>query len=130
MNVFGPGESSFSASHSGPDQNLRSPFQLMLMSRIQCGDGAARTDAEDEEHKPFSHASPSSPCWRLSRRFWILLTHLRQVASCAGMPAAYGPTTSRPPWWQPGATFGTVPTRAAHAASVEPISASVWLGTG
>jgi hypothetical protein len=25
------------------------------MSRIQSGDCAARTDAEDEEHEPFSH---------------------------------------------------------------------------
>jgi hypothetical protein len=45
--------------------NLRSdrypPFQLLLMSRIQSGDGAARTDAEDEEHKPFSHDLPSFP---------------------------------------------------------------------
>ena len=45
--------------------NLRSerypPFQLVLMSRIQSGGGAARTDAEDEEHKPFSHDLPSFP---------------------------------------------------------------------
>jgi hypothetical protein len=38
-----------------------SPFQLVLMSHIQGGDGAARADAEDEEHKPFSHGSASSP---------------------------------------------------------------------
>jgi hypothetical protein len=36
------------------------PFQLLLMSRIQSGDGTGRTDAEDEEHKPFSHGSASS----------------------------------------------------------------------
>jgi hypothetical protein len=51
--------------------NLRSerypPFQLLLMSRIQSGDGAARTDAEDEEHKPFSHDLPSSPWLAPSR---------------------------------------------------------------
>ena len=41
--------------------NLRyPPFQLLLMPRIQSGDGAARTDAEDEEHEPFSHDLPSS----------------------------------------------------------------------
>jgi hypothetical protein len=39
---------------------LRYPsLELLLMSRIQSGDGTARTDAEDEEHKPFSHGSPS-----------------------------------------------------------------------
>jgi hypothetical protein len=37
------------------------PFQLLLLSGIQSGDGAARTNAEDEEHKPFSHDLPSSP---------------------------------------------------------------------
>jgi hypothetical protein len=37
-----------------------SPVQLLLMSRIQGGDGTGRTDAEDEEHKPFSHGSASS----------------------------------------------------------------------
>jgi hypothetical protein len=37
------------------------PFQLLLMSRIQSGDSTARTDAEDEEHKPFSHGFASSP---------------------------------------------------------------------
>jgi hypothetical protein len=31
---------------------------LLLMSRIQSGDGAARTNAKHEEHKPFSHGSP------------------------------------------------------------------------
>jgi hypothetical protein len=41
--------------------NLRyPPFQLLLMSRIQSGDGAACTNAEDEEHEPFSHDFPSS----------------------------------------------------------------------
>jgi hypothetical protein len=52
---------------------LRSPpYQLLLMSRIQSGDGAARTDAEDEEHEPFSHGSPPSPGSRLPERFWML----------------------------------------------------------
>ena len=36
------------------------PFQLVLMPRMQSGDGTASTDAEDEEHKPFSHDLPSS----------------------------------------------------------------------
>jgi len=54
---------------------------LLLMSRIQSGDGAARTNAKHEEHKPFSHGSPSSPRWRFPKRLWILPTHLRQVAS-------------------------------------------------
>ena len=36
------------------------PFQLVLMPRIQSGDGAACTNAEDEEHEPFSHDFPSS----------------------------------------------------------------------
>ena len=37
------------------------PSQLLLMSRIQSGDGTAESDAEDEEHKPFSHVFASSP---------------------------------------------------------------------
>jgi hypothetical protein len=61
------------------------PFQLVLMPRIQSGDGAARTDAEDEEHKPFSHDLPSSRGERLRERFYMLLTHLRQVAAVRRM---------------------------------------------
>jgi hypothetical protein len=66
MKCVWPRQEQFLSVSLGADQKISdSPFQLLLMSRIQCGDGAARTDAEDEEHKPFSHASPSSPCWRL-----------------------------------------------------------------
>jgi hypothetical protein len=57
------------------------------MSRIQSGDGAARTDAEDEEHKPFSHDLPSSRGERLPERFCMLLTHLGQVASSGAADA-------------------------------------------
>ena len=60
MNVFGPDESSCFCVSGAQIENLRSPFQLLLMSCVQCGEGAAGTDAEDEEHKQFSHASPSS----------------------------------------------------------------------
>jgi hypothetical protein len=84
MRCVWPGESSCFASRSGQIKNLRSPFQLLLMSSIQRGDGAARTDAEDEEHKPFSHASPSSPCWRLPARFWMLLTQFEAGCKLCG----------------------------------------------
>jgi hypothetical protein len=39
------------------------------MSRAQCGDGATRSDAEDDEHQQFSHDLPSSRGERLSERF-------------------------------------------------------------
>jgi hypothetical protein len=61
---FGPGEAVALRLARGQIENLSlrcPPFQLLLMSRIQSGDGTARTDAEDEEHKPFSHGSASSP---------------------------------------------------------------------
>jgi len=92
----------------GAGSKIRSPFQL-LMSRIQCGDGAARTDAEDEEHKPFSHAAPSSPYWPFSRRFWILPTHLRQVASGDARPLSLNPPTAFPPARRASPFIGRAP---------------------
>ena len=63
--------------------NLRYPlFQLLLMPRIQSGDGAARTDAEDEEHEPFSHDLPSSRL-AFQSASKCSSTHLRQVATCS-----------------------------------------------
>jgi hypothetical protein len=50
------------------------------MSRVQCGDGAAGTDAEDEEHKQFSHASPSSLVGAFQSASKCSCTHSRQVA--------------------------------------------------
>ena len=65
------------------------------MSGIQSGDGAARTNAEDEEHKPFSHDLPSSRGERLRERFYMLLTHLRQVAAVRRMRGGLGLTLRR-----------------------------------
>jgi len=67
-------------------------FQLLLMSRIQSGDGTGRTDAEDEEHKPFSHGSASSSRQRLPSASKCSCTHLRQVASwlCGVCAAGFG----------------------------------------
>jgi len=93
----------------GAGSKIRSPFHLLLMSRIQCGDGATRTDAEDEEHKPFSHASPSSPYWPFSRRFWILPTHLRQVASGDARPLSLNPPTAFPPARRASPFIGRAP---------------------
>ena len=64
-----PGESSLFCVSLGASSKISdlSPFQLLLLSRMQSGDGAARTDAEDEEHEPFSHGSPLLP-WLLPSR--------------------------------------------------------------
>jgi hypothetical protein len=66
-----PGESGLFCVSLGASSKISDlrfpPSQLLLMSRIQSGDGAARTDAEDEEHEPFSHGSPLLPWLAPSR---------------------------------------------------------------
>jgi hypothetical protein len=57
------------------------------MSRIQSGDRAPRTDAEDEEQKPSATISP--PPWLApSERFWILPYPLDAGCNLLGVFAA------------------------------------------